>query len=331
MQPVQGLHHITAVASDSQTNVDFYRNVLGQRLVKTTVNFDDPHTYHLYYGDEVGTPGTIMTFFPWLGMQRGMRGSGETAAVAYSVPPGSLGFWDVQLAVEDLHPEPLEERFGASGIGFDDPDGMRIELIEDDRPLTIRHWEEGPIPEAYALRGFHSVTLWLHEIEPTAALLTEQMGYTLVGQEPSAEGDRFRYEGASGDVGLYVDLVHRPSMPQGRFGSGSVHHIAFRTVDDEEQDEYRTKLLSAGYPVTTVQDRQYFHSIYFRSPGGVLFEIATDAPGFYYDEPIAELGESLKLPSWLEGQRASIERGLPSFKRRAIRKATAMTEGSNNG
>lgn len=327
MQPVQGLHHITAVASDPQTNVDFYRNVLGQRLVKTTVNFDDPHTYHLYYGDEVGTPGTILTFFPWMGMPRGMRGVGETAAVAYSIPPGSLAFWDAHLARFDLHPEPLEERFGASGLGFDDPDGMRIELIEDDRPLTFRHWEDGPIAEGYALRGFHGVTLWLHEVEPTAALLTEQMGYTLVGQA----GDRTRYQGASGDIGLYVDIVHRPAVAQGRFGSGSVHHIAFRTVDDEEQAEYRAKLLSAGYPVTTVQDRQYFHSIYFRSPGGVLFEIATDAPGFDYDEPVAELGDSLKLPSWLEGQRASIERGLPSFERRPIRKATGVREASSRG
>ncbi len=323
MQPVQGLHHITAVASDPQTNVDFYRNVLGQRLVKTTVNFDDPHTYHLYYGDEVGAPGTILTFFPWMGMPRGMRGTGETTAVAYSVAAGALGFWDAHLGSMGLHPEPLEERFGAAGIGFDDPDGMRIELIEDDRPLAVHHWEDGPIPEAYALRGFHGVTLWLHEVEPTAELLTGQMGYTFVGEEPSADGARYRYAGASSDIGLYVDIAHRPTMPQGRFGSGSVHHIAFRTVDDDEQIEYRAKLLSAGYPVTTVQDRQYFHSIYFRSPGGVLFEVATDAPGFYYDEPIAELGNSLKLPPWLEAQRASIERGLPAFERRPVQKAGA--------
>jgi glyoxalase family protein len=316
MQPVQGLHHITAVAGDTQTNVDFYHHVLGQRLVKTTVNFDDPNTYHLYYGDEVGTPGTILTFFPWRGMPRGIRGNGETVAVAYSVAPGVLDFWEAYLARLSFEPERLEPRFGANGVAFDDPDGMRIELIEDDRPLTVRHWEDGPIPEPYALRGFHGVTLWLHEVEPTAALLTEQMDYTAVGQE----GDRYRYQGASGYIGLYVDILHRPNMPQGRFGSGSVHHIAFRTVDDEEQAEYRSKLHSAGYPVTTVQDRQYFHSIYFRSPGGVLFEIATDAPGFYYDEPIAELGSSLKLPPWLESQRAQVESGLPPIVRRPVQR-----------
>lgn len=317
MQPIQGLHHITAVASDPQANVDFYRNLLGQRLVKTTVNFDDSGTYHLYYGDEVGSPGTIMTFFPWQGMPPGVRGSGETTAVAYSVPAGALGFWDTHLARMGIDAEPLGERFGAAGIGFDDPDGMRIELIEDERPLHVRHWADGPIPEAVALRGFHSVTLWLHEVEPTAALLTEQMGYTFVAQQ----GDRSRYQGASGDIGLYVDLVHRPDIQQGRFGSGSIHHIAFRTVDDEEQAEYRTELLAAGYPVTVVKDRQYFHSIYFRSPGGVLFEIATDAPGFDYDEPVAELGSSLKLPSWLEAQRGRIERVLPPLERRPVQKA----------
>jgi glyoxalase family protein len=318
MQALQGLHHITAVASDPQTNVDFYRNVLGQRLVKTTVNFDDPYTYHLYYGDAVGSPGTVMTFFPWLGMPQGSRGTGETEAVAYSVAPGSLGFWEKRLAGLDFPTEPLAERFGAGGIGFDDPDGMRIELIEDDRSLNFRHWEEGPISEAMALRGFHGVTLWLHEVEPTAELLTEQMGYEFIAEEPSPAGRRYRYKGASGDIGLYIDIVHRPQARQGRFGSGSVHHIAFRTVDDAEQAEYRTKLLAAHYPVTTVQDRQYFRSVYFRSPGGVLFEIATEAPGFAHDEPVAELGNSLKLPSWLEPQRASIEDRLPDFERRPL-------------
>lgn len=331
MQPVQGLHHITAVASDTQTNVDFYRSVLGQRLVKTTVNFDDPHTYHLYYGDEVGSPGTIMTFFPWRAMPSGTRGNGETAAIAYSVPPGALGFWEEHLTGLDIQVKPLVERFGATGIGFDDPDGMRLELIADDRPLTFRHWEDGPIPQATALQGFHGVTLWLHEVEPTAKLLTEQMGYAFVGKEDTMDGGRYRYQGASGDIGIYVDIVHRPHMAAGRFGSGSVHHIAFRTVDDGEQAEYRGKLLSAGYPVTTVQDRQYFHSIYFRSPGGVLFEIATDAPGFYYDEPVAEMGSALKLPPWLEAQRAEIERGLPVFERRPVQKVNAGTEESANG
>ena len=310
MQAVQGLHHITAVASDPQRNVDFYHHVLGQRLVKKTVNFDDPGTYHLYYGDEVGTPGTIMTFFPWRRMARGRRGNGETAAVAYSIRPESVGFWRQRLAGPLIRVGKSEKRFGAEVIVFDDPAGMRLELIVSDEPATFRFWEEGPIPEPHALRGFHSVTLWLSEVKRTATLLTEQLGYQFVGQE----GERYRYKGASDNIGLYVDLLHRPNQPRGRFGAGSIHHIAFRTVDDEEQQEYLNQLRRAGYGVSEVRDRQYFHSIYFRSPGGVLFEIATDAPGFYYDEPIAELGHNLKLPSWLEQYRPQIEQALPTLR-----------------
>jgi glyoxalase family protein len=202
-----------------------------------------------------------------------------------------------------------EHRFGAEVIPFTDPDGMRLELIVNDAPATFRFWEEGPITEPHALRGFHGVTLWQAEIEATAQLLTEQFGYVFVGQE----GHRYRYRGASNDIGLYVDLLHRPGQPHGVFGAGSIHHIAFRTVDDEEQREYQRSLAIAGFGVTEVKDRQYFHSIYFRSPGGVLFEVATDAPGFLYDEPVAELGQSLKLPPWLESRRAEIENKLPDF------------------
>lgn len=310
MQAVQGLHHITAVASDPQRNVDFYHHVLGQRLVKKTVNFDDPGTYHLYYGDEVGTPGTIMTFFPWRQMARGRRGNGETAAVAYSIRPESVDFWRQRLAGLNVRVSKSEKRFGAEVIAFDDPAGMRLELIVSDEPATFRFWEEGPIAEPHALRGFHSVTLWLSEVKRTATLLTEQLGYQFVGQE----GERYRYKGASDNIGLYVDLLHRPNQPHARFGAGSIHHIAFRTVDDEEQQEYLNQLRHAGVGVSEVRDRQYFHSIYFRSPGGVLFEIATDAPGFYYDEPIAELGHNLKLPPWLEQYRPQIEQALPTLR-----------------
>ena len=292
MQPIQGLHHITAVASNSQANVDFYHHILGQRLVKKTVNFDDPGTYHLYYGDEVGTPGTIMTYFPWQGMQRGQRGNGETAAAAYTIRPESVGYWQDRLQRKGISLGQTVTRFGADVMTFTDPDGLVLELIASDEPATLRHWHEGPIPEAHALRGFHSVTLWLGGVEPTAALLTGQMGYEFVGQE----GNRYRYKGASDDIGLYLDILHRPGQPRGRFGAGSIHHIAFRTVDDAEQLEYLQKLQQAALRVTPVQDRQYFHSIYFRTPGGVLFEIATDAPGFPYDEPVAELGTHLKLP-----------------------------------
>jgi glyoxalase family protein len=320
MQAIQGLHHITAVASDPQRNVDFYHHILGQRLVKTTVNFDDPTTYHFYFGDEIGTPGTIMTFFPWRYMKRGQLGNGETAATAYTISPDSVGFWQDRFADMDLNFSNIEQRFGAEVIPFSDPDGMRLELIVSDAAANYRFWADGPIPAQHALRGFHGVTLWLAEIEKTAELLTGQMGYTFVGQE----GNRYRYQGASDDIGLYIDLLHRPGQLPGRFGAGSIHHIAFRTVDDSEQLEYQSLLNTTGHGPTEVKDRQYFHSIYFQSPGGVLFEVATDAPGFLTDEPVDKLGQSLKLPPWLEQRRAQIEQKLPEFKLKPVSKAANL-------
>lgn len=308
MQAVQGIHHITAFASDPQRNVDFYHTVLGQRLVKTTVNFDDPGTYHLYYGDEIGTPGTIMTFFPWPNAARGTAGNGEVTAVSYTIPPTSLAYWEERLAALGV-PTSRETRFGADVVIFADPDGMRLELIASDEPATIRHWAAGPVPAEHAIRGFYGATLWVGSVAGTAVILQNQLGYERVAQE----GNRTRYRGASNDIGLYIDLVERPGQPRGRMGAGSVHHIAFRTVDDSEQLEYLAKLRGAGIQATPVQDRQYFHSIYFREPNGVLFEIATDAPGFYDDEPIAELGTTLKLPSWLEPRRREIEQAVPGF------------------
>ena len=316
MKPIQGLHHITAVAEDPQTNVDFYHHVLGQRLVKTTVNFDDPGTYHFYFADEIGTPGTVMTFFPWRNMSRGQLGNGETGAVAYSINARAVQFWEGRLGELGLEVGPRQYRFGAEVIPFTDPHGMVLELIATDEPATFRFWEEGPIPKEHALRGFHGVTLWLAEVEKTAELLTEQMGYVFVGRE----GKRYRYRGASNDIGMYVDLLHRPGQPHGRFGAGSIHHIAFRTADDQEQLEYQKLLAAADFAVTGVRDRQYFRSIYFRSPGGVLFEIATDAPGFRVDESVEELGQDLKLPPWLEPQREEIERILPTFNRKPVSK-----------
>lgn len=319
MQPVQGLHHITAVAKDPQANVDFYHHVLGQRLVKTTVNFDDPGTYHFYYGDEVGTPGTIMTFFPWRHVVKGRPGNGETAAVGYGIRPNAVPFWLDHLARQGVTTGPRQTRFGADVIPFSDPDGMQLELIVTDEPAALRYWADGPIPEAAALQGFHSVTLWLGEVERTGALLTDDLGYTFVGQEDN----RYRFRGASDGMGVYVDILHRPGAAFGRFGAGSIHHIAFRTVDDAEQLAYLRALRAAGHNVTPVQDRQYFHSIYFRSPGGVLFEVATDAPGFAYDEPVAQLGTGLRLPPWLEAQRDKIAAILPPFERKPVVKATA--------
>ncbi len=311
MQPIQGLHHITAVASDPQANLDFYVGILGQRLVKTTVNFDDPGTYHLYYGDNVGTPGTAMTFFPWRDMHRGRLGAGETSAAAYALPKSSLSWWLDHLSASHVTIASIGKRFDETVITFPDPDGMMIELVATDDPSTIQHWMDGPIPAQHALRGFHSVTLLLNEIEATSSVLVDKLGYQFVGQEDN----RYRYGGASSDRGLYIDLLHVPEAGRGAFGAGSIHHVAFRTVDDEEQLEYLTHLREAGLRVTPVQDRQYFHSIYFREPGGVLFEVATDEPGFTSDESVEQLGSTLKLPAWYESRRAQIEATLPEIER----------------
>ncbi len=312
MDPIRGLHHVTAVTREAQINIDFYRNVLGQRFVKKTVNFDVPDSYHFYFADELGTPGTVLTFFVWPKVKRGMRGNGETAALAYNIPAGSTGFWQKHLEGKGLQLRPLEKHFGMEVLPFDDPDGMRIELILSDSAADVRYWEQGPIPEAHALRGFHSVTLWLSEIEPTADLLVNQMGYTFAGQEEN----RHRFIGRSGSLASILDILHRPLRPDGipaeaEFGAGSIHHIAFRVPTDELQLEYQSALRAAGYEVTPVRDRNYFHSIYYREPGGILFEIATEGPGFAIDEPVDTLGESLKLPEWFEPNRRSIEQDLP--------------------
>jgi glyoxalase family protein len=307
MESIKGLHHVTAIARDPQRNIDFYRNVLGQRLVKRTVNFDAPDTYHFYFGDEVGSPGSILTFFAWPNMRRGVRGNGETNAVAYNIPAGSLGFWQEHLKQNGVTPKSIEKRFGEDVLPFDDPDGMHVELIESAFAAPTRYWEEGPVPQNYALKGFHSVTLWLDEVEPTAELLTKQMGYTAAGNE----GDRYRFVGDSNVSGHIVDIVHRPGKAPAGFGVGSIHHIAFRTPTDEEQLEYQQKIREAGFRVTEVMDRSYFHSIYYREHGGVLFEIATDTPGFAIDEPTQSLGETLKLPEWYEPNRNAIEQSLP--------------------
>ncbi len=321
MEPIKGLHHVTAVTRDAQINVDFYRNVLGQRFVKKTVNFDAPDSYHFYFADEIGTPGTVLTFFVWPNVKRGVRGNGETAAVAYSIPASSIGFWQDYLAAKGVALQPIEQRFGVEVLPFDDPDGMHVELIEFDSSSKVRHWEQGPIPQAHSLRGFHSVTLWLADIEPTADLLVNQMGYTFAGQE----GNRHRFIGGPESLANTLDILHRPVQPEDRpeqaeFGAGSIHHIAFRVPTDEMQLDYQSALRAAGYGVTPVRDRNYFHSIYYREPGGVLFEIATEGPGFAIDEPVDTLGESLKLPEWFEPNRSVIERELPSITLQPIEK-----------
>lgn len=307
MKPIQGIHHITVMASDPQRNIDFFHKVLGQRFIKKTVNFDDPGTYHLYYGDEVGTPGTIMTYFPWVNAKRGTRGNGETGAVAYSIPTSAVPFWQKRLADHDIVMGETETRFGATVIPFHDPDGLPLELITYDNARALQFWANGPISETHGIRGFYGVTLWVDKSELTGQVLSQRFGYEKVGQE----GDRTRYASPNHDVGAFVDLLERPGAERGRMGAGSVHHVAFRNESDSEQVAYLADLRAHGFGVTDVKDRQYFHSIYFREPNGVLFEVATDAPGFLYDEAREHLGRALRLPPWQEHNRTQIEKILP--------------------
>jgi glyoxalase family protein len=304
---VHGIHHVTAIAGHAQRNVDFYAGVLGLRLVKRTVNFDDPLTYHLYYGTEIGAPGTILTFFAWPNAYRGRVGSGQVNATGLSVPKGSLGWWQERFKkLRVLHDLPMR-RFGDGVLPFQDPDGMQLELVEaeDGRPV----WKGGGVPEEAAIRGIHGVTAHEEGYEKTAELLTETLRFTGVGQE----GNRFRYK--AGEEGAVIDVLCTPDGPRARGGAGTVHHIAWRVPDDPDKVAWRKTLVSAGMNVSPVLDRQYFHSIYFREPGGVLFEIATDTPGFATDEPEEKLGEALKLPPWLEGAREQIEGGLEPIHR----------------
>jgi glyoxalase family protein len=307
---IPGLHHVTAIASDPQRNLDFYVGLLSLRFVKRTVNFDDPGTYHFYFGDVRGTPGTILTFFPWPGVQRGIRGVGQIESTAFAISPDSVSYWLERLKQQHVVAERTSPRFGEEVIRFVDPDGLLLELIASASLPSIESWPGGALPQEHALRGFHSVSAALGGYEKTARLLTELFGYRLIDES----GNRFRF--ASSDKaapGRIVDLLCLPDSGIGRVAAGSVHHIAFRARDEQEQLRWREYLVDLGYNVTPVIDRIYFHSIYFREPGGVLFEIATDPPGFTFDEAIGELGASLRLPPWLESARPGIEKILPAI------------------
>ena len=304
---LNGLHHITAIAGDPRRNVAFYTGALGLRLIKRTVNFDDPSTYHLYYGDSVGTPGSVLTFFPWAGIRRGRPGTGQAYATAFSVPAGSLNFWRTRLLAHGVTPSALTTRFGDEVISFTDPDGLVLELVASTEPDARAAHPHPEISAAHGIRGFHSVTLAVSEATPTAALLTHAMGYRATA---TAEG-RTRFSVAGGGPGTYVDVVVDPSLPRGTSGAGTVHHIAFRTPDDTTQARALAALQALNLGVSPVMDRNYFHSIYYREPAGILFEIATDNPGFTIDEPLATLGTALKLPAQYESQRAAIEAHLP--------------------
>ncbi|MEM8580977.1 MAG: ring-cleaving dioxygenase [Pseudomonadota bacterium] len=299
---IPGIHHITAISGPPQPNVDFYTGTLKQRLVKKTVNFDDPGTYHLYYGDYAGSPGTILTFFPFADAGPGRAGPGMASAYAYAVPAGQFESWMENLAEQAIDFEGPEERFGKRVITLRDPDGAPVELVE-----TNRTSDE-------ALEGFHSVTLWLRDLAPTAKLLTNVFGYEDLGSEKTAGVERLRLAAPGDAKGTIVDLMRSDTPSIGRPGAGTIHHVAFRAEDNDTQLAWREAVASAGHSVTPVIDRQYFNAIYFREPGGVLFEIATDPPGFAHDEPLESLGQTLKLPAQYEGIRDRIERVLPPIK-----------------
>src|SRR5215213_8625926 len=322
MNTLLGIHHVTAIVDDPQENIDFYTNVLGLRLVKQTVNFDDPYTYHLYYGDEQGRPGTIITFFPWPEGRHGSRGVGQTSAIAFAVPAGALAFWQVRLADNDLRFGGPEQRFGTAVLSLYDPSGLLLELVEQpSRDRGSAHSGSDAPPEA-AIQGLFGVTLTVAQVAPTAAFMTDRLGFRPV---EDATGYA-RYAIGAGADAAFVDLIGRPDVPRGQIAAGSVHHVAWRVADDAAIAQWQQELTRQEAGVTEIRDRQYFRSIYFREPGGVLFEIATDAPGFAFDEAQAELGTHLKLPPWLESRRSEIERRLPPINVPGAQPALAKKE-----
>jgi len=310
MNDIPGIHHVTAIASEPQANIYFYAGILGLRLVKLTVNFDDPGTYHLYYGDGQGHPGTILTFFPWPGAPRGRIGTGQATVTAFAVPDESLGYWRARLREHQIEYKEGSSVLGEPTLAFSDPDGLQLELVSVPDANPDRAWEHGTVPVESGIRGFHHVTLCEEGYERTARLLTETMGFRLI----HSQGNQFRYSVSAPGTGTMVDLVCMPAGRAGRVAVGTVHHVAWRTPTDEQQLQWRATLSERQYNVTPVIDRKYFHSIYFREPGGVLFEIATDPPGFAIDEPANELGSHLVLPEWLEPSRTELERVLPKVK-----------------
>ncbi len=304
---ILGLHHITAIAGEAKRNFDFYTRVLGLRLVKKTVNFDDPYTYHFYYGDKVGTPGSILTFFPWEGISSGRRGSRQATEIAYSVPGNSLDFWVKRFEQNKITYNKVTEKFGEQYITFLDPDGLRLELTVPKTADNRTPWETDEVSAEHATRGFHSVTITTNKLQPTADVLTEIFGYKLLEHHVN----RYRFVTEAVENAAIVDVVEVPGESIGHVAGGSVHHVAFRVKDDEVLMKFREKVIDAGLHITEKIDRNYFYSLYFREPGGVLFEIASDNPGFDVDESVEELGSNLKLPAQYEAYREDISSKLP--------------------
>lgn len=306
---ILGLHHITAIASKAKTNHDFYTKILGLRFLKKTVNFDDPGTYHFYFGDEKGSAGTILTFFPYEDARAGRAGTGMVTQIGYSVPEGSFDFWMKRFDEHNVIYNKPSEKFGEKYLPFLDPDGLKLELTIPKNPDNRQPWATSEINADVATRGFHNATLTLQNAAPTAKVLTDIFGYKLLEQS----GNRYRYMTDAVDSAAIIDLVELPNEGRGIGGAGTNHHIAFRVKDENALMEIRKKVVAAGLNITEKIDRNYFYSLYFREPGGVLFEIATDNPGFGIDEPFEKLGSSLLLPPQYEDRRAEIEAILPTI------------------
>ena len=304
-----GIHHVTAICGDPRRNVFFYTDVLGLRLVKKTVNFDDPTTWHLYYGDETGRPGTALTFFAWGNLPPGRHGIGQAVATAFIIPERALAYWTDRLAERGVPHDGPERRFDQTVVALRDPDGMSLELVAAKGARALPAWTGGPVPAEHAIRGFSGVTLLVADGEATARVLTEALGFAEAGQE----NGRQRFVAGGEALGAIVDVRAVSSSSPGRQGAGSVHHVAFRADDDAAEAGMAATVRDLGLNPTDPIDRQYFHSVYFREPGGILLEIATDGPGFMVDEPKEALGSSLKLPAWHEPRRAEIEAALPTL------------------
>lgn len=304
---ISGLHHVTAIAGNPQRNVDFYAGILGLRLVKRTVNFDEYTTYHLYYGDGSGSPGSLLTFFAWPDGNRGRQGTGQVATCSLAVRPASFGYWIERFVRYGIRFEGPSKRFDEQVLAFRDHDGLALELVSHPQVDDQAAWDGGPVPAEHAIRGLYSVTLWEGGFESTAKLLTETLGFRPLREDQNL----YRYTVGSSGPGTFVDIRDVAGFWEGEVGVGNVHHVAWHTPDDAQQLEWRQTLLERDLDVTPVRDRHYFKSIYVNEPGGALFEIATDSPGFTIDEPLAQLGNALMLPPWLEERRKQIEALLP--------------------
>ncbi len=304
-----GIHHVTAITADGKRNVAFYTQTLGMRMVKVTVNFDDPSAYHLYYGDFLGRPGSAMTFFVWEGAGLGRVGAPQVVVTQFAIPVGALAYWQERLAEAKITATASQDRFGQSVLAFEDPDGLALELVEAplDSLSTFEIGADSVVPVEYAIRGFYGVTLASYKPDSTRALLTEVMGFPATDETAP---DRTRHKGAA-DYASVVDVLNQSELRHGQGSAGTVHHVAFRVPDAEQQKAWQTILQERGLGVSPVMERCYFQSIYYREPGGILFEIATDGPGFTIDEPAESLGERVCLPPWMEENRSQIEAALP--------------------